>query len=73
MKKFTCKEMGGVCDEVFEGENSKEVGKKGGEHIINSTDETHKEIKGKMVQSSNEDIQKWWTWFEGEWNKKEHS
>ena len=28
MKKFTCKELGGVCDEAFKGETSKEVGEK---------------------------------------------
>jgi cell fate regulator YaaT (PSP1 superfamily) len=70
MKKFTCKEMGGPCDEVFEGETAKEVGDKGGEHIMSSTDELHKPMKDQMSVSTEEDKQKWWNWFEGEWNKK---
>jgi len=70
MKKFTCREMGGSCDEVFEGETAKEVGEKGGMHIMNSTDEAHKPIRDRMEKSTEEDKQKYWTWFEGEWNKK---
>jgi len=71
MKKFTCKELGGVCDESFEGETFREVGEKGGVHIMSSTDEEHAPMREQMASSSEEDKQKWWTWFEGEWNKKE--
>ena len=71
MKKFTCKEMGGPCDEVFEGETSKEVGEKGGQHIMSSTDEAHKTMREQVASSSEEDKKKWWDWFSGEWDKKE--
>jgi len=71
MKKFTCKEMGGPCDEAFEGETAKEVGEKGGQHIMSSTDEAHKSMREHMAKTSEEEKQKWWTWFEGEWDKKE--
>ena len=71
MKKFTCKGMGGVCDKMFEGETFKEVGEKGGQHIMNATDEAHKPIQEQMKNSSKEDEQKWWDWFKGEWDKKE--
>jgi len=71
MKKFTCKEMGGVCDAVFEGEDAKQVGKAGGDHIRSSTDEAHRAMREQMAQASPEDQAKWWQWFEGEWDKKE--
>ncbi len=70
MKKFTCREMGGSCDESFEGETAKEVGDKGGQHIMSSTDESHKDVREKMAQSSEEDVKKWWDWFAVEWDKK---
>jgi len=71
MKKFTCKELGGVCDEVFEGETHTEVGEKGGAHIMGSTDEAHKSMREHMAKTSEEDKNKWWEWFKGEWDKKE--
>jgi len=70
MKKFTCKELGGVCDEVFEGETHTEVGEKGGAHIMSSTDEAHKSMREHMAKTSEEDKNKWWDWFKGEWDKK---
>ncbi len=70
MKKFTCKEMGGPCDEVFSGTTHKEVGDKGGKHIMTSTDEAHKPIREQLAKSSEEEKNKWWTWFKGEWDKK---
>ena len=63
--------MSGPCDEAFEGETHEEVGKAGGAHIMNSTDEAHAEIRDRMAKSSEEDIQKWWAWFKDEWDKKE--
>lgn len=71
MKKFTCKEMGGPCDMVFEGETFNEIGEKGGAHIMSSTDDAHKPMREQMTHSSEEDKNKWWDWFKGEWNKKE--
>ena len=70
MKTFTCKEMGGPCDEAFEGSAAEEVGNKGGQHIMSSTDDAHKPMREQMAKSSEEDKNKWWTWFNGEWDKK---
>jgi len=70
MKKFTCREMGGPCDEVLAGTTYKEVGEKGGQHIMTSTDEAHKPLREQMAKSSKEDQNKWWDWFKGEWDKK---
>ena len=70
MKKFTCREMGGPCDEVFEGVTAEEVGNKGGQHFMGSTDDAHKAMREQMASSSEEDKNKWWSWFNGEWDKK---
>ncbi len=63
--------MGGPCEEMFEGESAQEIGKKGGEHIMSSTDQAHKEMREQMAASSEDDKKKWWSWFNEEWAKKE--
>ncbi|MFH1769648.1 MAG: hypothetical protein ABH833_03205 [Parcubacteria group bacterium] len=73
MKKFTCREMGGPCDEVFEGRSIDEVGNKGGQHIMTSTDELHKPMREQMAKSSREDKNKWWDEFNETWDKKDNS
>ena len=73
MKKFTCKEMGGVCDEVFEGETFKEVGESGGQHIMGTSDDAHKSLREQMANLTEENAQKWWDWFSEEWDKKEYA
>ena len=70
MKKFTCSEMGGVCEESFEGETPEEVGNKGGEHIMSSSDEVHAPMRDKMNQSSEDDKKQWWDWFGKLWHGK---
>jgi hypothetical protein len=70
MKIFTCREMGGPCDEAFEGATAEEVGNKGGKHIMSSTDDAHKPMRDQMATSSEENKNKWWAWFNGEWDKK---
>ena len=70
MKTFTCREMGGPCDEQFAGETMQAVADMGGAHIMNSTDEAHAAMKDQMMKSSSEDKQKWMDWFQGEWDKK---
>ena len=70
MKKFTCKELGGGCEEVFSGTTAEEVVKKGGQHIMTSTDEAHKQVRERMAKNTEEDNKKWKKWFDGEWEKK---
>lgn len=70
MKKFTCRKMGGACDEVFEGATSEKVVRKTGAHIMNSTDEAHKPVRERMAKLSEEDSKKWRKWFDGEWDKR---
>jgi len=62
--------MGGPCDEAFEGATAEEVGNKGGQHIMSSTDELHKPIREEMAKADEESKKKWWDWFNGEWEKK---
>lgn len=63
MKTFTCRDMGGSCDASFSGESADEVGKKGGEHIMSTTDDAHKAMRDQMAVSSEEDKATWWTKF----------
>jgi len=64
MKTFTCKEMGGPCEEAFGGETAQEVADKGGKHIMDSTDDAHKPMKDQMSASSEEDKNKWMADFQ---------
>lgn len=74
MKKFTCKEMRGPCDEVFEGETAMEIAKKSHAHVMATTEEAHKQMREQMreqmTKPSEEEQKKWWDWFNGEWDKK---
>lgn len=70
MKKITCKDMGGVCNEVFEGNTYREVGEKGGAHIMSTTDEAHAKLREQLTTSSEAEKNQWWEWFRGEWDKK---
>jgi predicted small metal-binding protein len=73
MKKFTCREMGGPCDAVIEGETAKEVGEKGAEHVKSMNDEAHKAVAAKMNQMSEEDNKKWWEDFYKKFAEKPES
>lgn len=70
MKKFTCKEIGGVCDEAFEGATYREVGERGGAHIMSTTDEAHAKLRAQLAGASEAEKDQWWDWFKGEWDKK---
>ena len=71
MKKFTCREMGGPCDEVMEGETAMEVAQKGHTHIMSTTDEAHAPVREQMTTPSEGAQKKWWDWFNPLWDKKE--
>ena len=78
MKEFTCKELGGSCDEVIRGETKMDIAKKSYEHFMTSNDEGHREMRERMENQSTgdkekceEDRKKWWEWFDKEWDKKE--
>jgi hypothetical protein len=70
MKKFTCKEMGGPCEEVYEEETAIEIAKKSHAHVMATTDEAHKQMREQMTKPSEEEQKTWWDWFSREWDKK---
>ena len=70
MKNFTCKEMGGPCEEVFAGETAMEIAKTSHTHVMATTDEAHRKTREQMTKPSQEDRKKWWDWFSLEWDKK---
>ena len=70
MKRFTCKDLGGACDEIFLGATADEIVQKGSQHIMASTDEAHEPVRERMAKNSAEDSRKWRHWFDGEWAKK---
>ena len=78
MKKFTCKEImnnEGGCDMEFSGEKPMDVASQCGKHVSSSTDEAHKPMRDMMSNPNHtkEDQEKWFGWFQGEWNKKAES
>jgi predicted small metal-binding protein len=58
MKKLTCRDLGGPCDEEITGDSFEEVGKKSHGHVmeqINSGNEAHKLAAGKMRDATPEE------------------
>ena len=75
MKKFKCKEImnnEGGCDIEFSGEKSMDIASQCGKHVASSTDEAHKPMREMMTNPNHtkEDKEKWFKWFQGEWDKK---
>ncbi len=56
-KTFTCKELGGICDEKFSGETFMDVVNKGMGHMM--SDAAHKEKIMNMEQSTGETKEQW--------------
>ena len=71
MKQFTCREMGGPCDVVIEGNTAEEIAQKGAEHIMNAEDEIHEEMKQQMNASNPEEKEKWMEDFRMKFDQKE--
>ena len=70
MKKFTCREMGGPCDEVFEGETAEEVSQKGMAHVQGAQDDEHKKLVADMDDQGEEGKAKWWENFQKQFAEK---
>jgi len=75
MKKFSCKEImnhQGGCDLEFAGKSPLDVASACGKHVASSTDDAHKSMR-ELMQNPNHtqaDREKWFAWFQGEWDKK---
>ena len=66
MKKATCKQLAGACDEVITGNTPEEMGEKSRAHamkMVESGDEAHKVAMDEMMKMSPEEQQKWYQDF----------
>ena len=50
MKKFTCKEMGGPCEEVHEGPTAIDIAKQNFAHVMATTDKAHEPMREQMTK-----------------------
>ncbi len=67
MKKTTCKNLGGACDEIIVGETAGEMGENSKQHVmklVQAGDERHKKAMEEMMALGQEDQQKWYKEFE---------
>jgi hypothetical protein len=58
MKKLTCKDLGGACDEVISGATFEEIGKNCRAHVMDAVkrgDAAHKAAVDKMMSASPSD------------------
>jgi hypothetical protein len=73
MKHITCKQMGGPCDTVFEGESSGDIAKAAEAHIVDKmrTDPRHKETYDMMAEAAStpESHAKWEEGFQKMFNE----
>lgn len=73
MKKLTCREIGGTCDAVIEGETSEEMLNKAHKHVQEAMDDGHKEIVKQMESMTDEEIQEWKKGFEEKYANAEEA
>lgn len=59
MATVTCRQMGGFCDEVLEGNTPKDIFTRAFMHIKESHDVKHQELFKQMEQMTDEDCKKW--------------
>lgn len=67
MKRTTCNNLGGACDELLTGETPSEMGENSKNHVmqkVQAGDEAHKKAMKEMMALSPEDQQKWYKDFE---------
>lgn len=66
MKKATCRELRGACDEVITGETPEEMGQNCKVHVMTMLqrgDEAHKAAVGDMQKLSKEEQEEWYEEF----------
>ncbi len=61
MKKMTCKELDGVCDEEITGNTPDEMMKNSQEHAMSANDDAHKNKMKQMgeIHTDPETVKKW--------------
>jgi hypothetical protein len=67
-KTFTCRELGGVCDEKFSGESLMEIVQKSMSHMM--SDEAHKSAVMNMETTTGESKEQWMARMQQEFNAK---
>lgn len=67
-KTFTCRELGGVCDESFTGDSVAEIVQKAGPHMM--ADESHKESVMGMEARTGENKEQWMERMQREFDAK---
>ena len=72
MKKLTCRDLGGPCDEEITGNSFDEISNNCRTHVmeqINSGDEAHRAAAGKMKDATPEQQKSWMADFERRYNE----
>ncbi len=67
-KTFTCRELGGVCDEKFFGDTFDEIMQKGSAHMM--SDDEHKESIMNIEQRTGENKDQWMERMQREFDNK---
>ena len=76
MKKTTCNDLAGACDEVLTGETATEMGENSRNHVmqmVQAGDEAHKTAMEAMMAQSPEDQQRWYADFEARFDSMENA
>jgi hypothetical protein len=64
MKKATCKQLAGACDEIITGSTPEEMAKNSKKHAMSNVgDEAHKKAMQDMMDMSQEEQQAWYKNF----------
>ena len=74
MKKATCNDLRGACDEVITGESAEEMGYNSRTHVmkmIGKGDKAHQDAVEDMKKLSPEEQQKWYQAFKSKFNDLE--
>jgi len=67
-KTFTCRELGGVCDESFSGASFAEILQKGGAHMM--SDEAHQTSIMSLEARTGENKEEWMARMQNEFEVK---
>lgn len=67
-KTFTCRELGGVCDEKFSGESVMDLMQKAGPHMM--SDEAHKASIMEIEERTGENKEQWMERIQREFDAK---
>lgn len=67
-KTFTCRELGGVCDQTFSGDSVMDIMQQAMPHM--QSDDVHKEQISRLAETSGESRQAWMARMQREFDTK---